>query len=166
MSLSLVRVDDRLIHGQVIAVWYRALGADVIVVADDETAADEFLSDVLVLAAPSGVDVEVYTVDDSAARIKELAESTERAFVLVRSPLSILRMLELGVPIPVLNIGGMGAAPNRSKLYRNISASTAEIDAMHALERKGTKVEIRIVADDPVVAFSSVAPPATNSNGV
>ncbi|MBX3067361.1 MAG: PTS sugar transporter subunit IIB [Microbacteriaceae bacterium] len=158
MTLSLVRIDDRLIHGQVIAVWYRALGADVIVVADDETAADEFLSDVLVLAAPPGVNVEVYTVDDSIARIKELAESTDRAFILMRSPLAALRMVELGVPIPVLNIGGMGAATGRSSLYRNISASPAEIETMRELERKGTKVEIRIVADDPVVTFSSVAP--------
>ncbi len=166
MTLSLVRIDDRLIHGQVIAVWYRALGTDVIVVADDETAADEFLSDVLVLAAPPGVVVEVYSVDDSIARIKELAESTDRAFVLMRKPETALRMVELGVPIPVLNIGGMGATKDRSTLYKNISASPAEIDSLWELERKGTKVEIRIVADDPVVAFSSVAPPATNSNGV
>ncbi|HMM83677.1 MAG TPA: PTS sugar transporter subunit IIB [Terrimesophilobacter sp.] len=166
MTLSLVRVDDRLIHGQVIAVWLRALGADVIVVADDETAEDEFLKDVLILAAPSGVDVEVYTVDEAAARVTELAGSKERTFVLVRSPISVLRMVEQGVPIPLLNIGGMGAASNRSKLYKNISASTEEIDAMHALERLGTKVEIRIVADDNAVPFSSVAPAATNSNGV
>jgi len=166
MTLSLVRVDDRLIHGQVIAVWYRALGADVILVVDDETAEDEFLAEVLVLAAPGGVDVEVYSVEDSAARITELATSKERAFVLVRSPISVLRLVEQGVPIPLLNIGGMGAASNRSKLYRNISASTEEIDAMHALERLGTKVEIRIVADDNAVSFSSVAPEATNSNGV
>jgi PTS system mannose-specific IIB component len=166
MTLSLVRVDDRLIHGQVIAVWYRALGADVIVIVDDETAADEFLSDVLILAAPSGVDVEVYTVADAAARITELAESSDRAFVLVRSPISVLQLVKQGVPIPLLNIGGMGAASNRSKLYRNISASAAEIEAMHELERLGTKVEIRIVADDSAVSFSSVAPKATNSNGV
>lgn len=166
MTLSLVRVDDRLIHGQVIAVWYRALGAGVIVVADDETATDEFLKDVLILAAPHGVDVEVYTVDEAAARITELAESSDRTFVLVRSPISVLRMVEQGVPIPLLNIGGMGAASNRSKLYRNISASASEIEAMHELERRGTKVEIRIVPDDHAVPFSTVAPPATNSNGV
>lgn len=166
MTLSLVRVDDRLIHGQVIALWLRALGADVILVADDETAEDEFLKDVLILAAPSGVDVEVYTVDEAAPRITELAASKERTFVLVRSPISVLRMVKQGVPIPLLNIGGMGAASNRSKLYKNISASTEEIDAMHALERLGTKVEIRIVADDNAVPFSSVAPAATNSNGV
>ncbi|MCC7127721.1 MAG: PTS sugar transporter subunit IIB, partial [Microbacteriaceae bacterium] len=87
-------------------------------------------------------------------------------FVLMRKPETALRMVELGVPIPVLNIGGMGATKDRSTLYKNISASPAEIDSLWELERKGTKVEIRIVADDPVVAFSSVAPPATNSNGV
>src|ERR1035437_5108835 len=55
MSLRLVRIDDRLIHGQVVAGWLRALGAKRIVIVDDATARDEFLREVLTLAAPHGV---------------------------------------------------------------------------------------------------------------
>ena len=53
MSIRLVRVDDRLIHGQVVAVWLRSVGADRIVIVDDRVAADPFLVEVLTLAAPS-----------------------------------------------------------------------------------------------------------------
>jgi len=157
MTLNLVRVDDRLIHGQVIAVWLRAVGADVIVIVDDETAQDEFLSEILELAAPPGVAVEVYGTADAVERVAELAESGTPAFVLVKSPVTALALVEAGAPIKVLNIGGMGAAPGRSTLYKNVSASEDEIRAMHRLEELGTRVEIRIVPDDSVTAFSSVA---------
>jgi PTS system mannose-specific IIB component len=52
MALRLVRIDDRLIHGQVVAVWLRAIGAHRIVIVDDRTAADAFLKELSILAAP------------------------------------------------------------------------------------------------------------------
>lgn len=156
MALTLVRVDDRLIHGQVIAVWLRARGAHRIIIVDDDTAADDFLAEVLILAAPPGVEVEVYDETDAVERLIELAAATEKVFVVMRSPEVALRLVEDGVPIPVLNIGGIGASPERAPLYKNIAASPAEIEAMKSLEAKGTRVEIQIVADDTPVPIASV----------
>ena len=156
MVLSLVRVDDRLIHGQVIAVWLRKLSPEIIVIADDETAADEFLSELLQFAGPPGVSVEVYSTADSVPRLKELAESPKKVFLLMRSPLTALALVNNGLKIPILNVGGIGAAADRKKLYKNISASDSEVAAMNRLEDLGTKVEIRIVADDSPVAFASL----------
>jgi len=156
MTLRLVRVDDRLIHGQVIAVWLRALGAEVIVVVDDATAQDDFLREVIELAAPEGVEVEVHGVADGAQAVKELAASDIATFVLVKSPQVALQLVEAGAPIDVLNVGGMGAAAGRTPLYKNISASPEELEAMRELERRGARVELRIVADDSPTPFSSV----------
>lgn len=156
MALKLVRVDDRLIHGQVVAVWLRSVGADRIVIIDDKTAKDEFLKDLMVLAAPQGVPVEVHGTAEGAQRAVEIAATSERAFVLVRSPLTALQLRKAGVPFPVLNVGGMGAAPGRRALYRNIAANDEERQAMRDLEAMGTRVELRIVADDRAVPFSSV----------
>lgn len=159
MTLRLVRVDDRLIHGQVVAVWLRAVGADRILIVDDTVAADAFLVDVLTLAAPAGVPVEVRGVAAGAARAQELAASTDRAFVLVKSPLTALALIRAGVPVGVLNLGGMGAAPGRRQLYRNISASDDERAALREIEASGTPVEIRIGADDRPVPFATVDRP-------
>jgi PTS system mannose-specific IIB component len=156
MALKLVRVDDRLIHGQVVAVWLKAVGASRIVIVDDRTAQDAFLKDVLMLAAPRGVPVEVYGFDEGLARVTEIAGDNEQAFVLMKSPLMALRLRKGGVGFDVLNIGGMGSAPGRRPLYKNISANAEELEAMRELERMGTRVEMRIVADDRPVAFSSV----------
>ncbi|MBM4409018.1 MAG: PTS sugar transporter subunit IIB [Chloroflexi bacterium] len=156
MTLKLVRVDDRLIHGQVVAVWLRAVGAHRIVIVDDRTAQDEFLRDLVVLAAPQGVQVEVHSVADGAARVMDLADTSEDVFVLLRSPVIALGLRRAGVPFDVLNVGGMGSGPGRRSLYKNISANEDELAAMRELEKMGTRVELRIVADDRAVPFSSV----------
>jgi PTS system mannose-specific IIB component len=62
----------------------------------------------------------------------------------------------MGVEFDLLNVGGMGAGPGRSKIYKNISAGPAEMEAMRALEAMGTKVEFRIVPDERSVTFSSL----------
>lgn len=156
MALKLVRVDDRLIHGQVVAIWLKALGARRIVIVDDRTARDDFLREILELAAPPGVPVEVHEVESGIERVRALVSDPEPVFVLMRSPVTAVRLREAGIEFPLLNVGGMGAGPGRKPLYRNISASPEEIAAMRRMEELGTKVELRIVENDRPVMFSSV----------
>lgn len=156
MALKLVRVDDRLIHGQVVAVWLKAVGADRIIIVDDRTAQDAFLKEVLILAAPPGVPVEVHGLADGIERVARAANDDEQVFVLMRSPITALRLREAGIPFATLNVGGIGAGPGRTPLYKNISANAEEIEAMRALERSGTRVELRIVPDDRGVAFAAL----------
>ena len=156
MPLSLVRVDDRLIHGQVVAVWLRALPADRILVIDDATAADLFLREVLVLAAPAGIPVEVLGLADGATRARELAAGSERAYLLLRTPATALALRRAEVAFDSLNIGGLGMRPGRRSIHRTIAASPEELEAMRQLEALGTRVELRIVPDDRPVSFRSI----------
>ena len=156
MSLRLVRIDDRLIHGQVVAVWLRALGAQRIVIVDDATARDEFLREVLTLAAPQDVPVEVCDVAAGAARCIELAETPEPVIVLARSPRTVLALRLAGVPIKVVDLGGMGAGPGRKRLHKTISVSPDDIRALRELEQLGTRVEVQIVVDDRPIPFRSL----------
>ena len=156
MSLRLVRIDDRLIHGQVVAVWLRALDAQRIVIVDDATARDPFLSEVLTLAAPQGVPVEVYSVADGAVRLIDLASNPEPVMVLARSPRTILALRQAGVPIRVVDLGGMGSGPGRRRLHRTISVSSDELRELRELEQLGTRVEVQIVADDRPIPFRSI----------
>ncbi len=156
MSLSLVRVDDRLIHGQVIAVWLRAIGADRILIVDDDVARDEFLADVMTLAAPPGVPVEVHDLEAGIARIGQVAGGPERIIVLLRAPATALRLREAGITFDVLNLGGLGAAQGRHPLYRSVHASDEERATLRRLEELGTRVEVRIVADDRPIPFRSL----------
>lgn len=156
MGLRLVRVDDRLIHGQVVAIWLKALGAERIVIVDDVTARDDFLREVIELTAPRGVAVEIHDLASGTERVRQVAADPEPAFVLLRSPVTALRLREAGIEFPLLNVGGIGAGPGRKPLYRNISASPEELEAMRQLERMGTTVELRIVENDRPTMFASV----------
>ncbi|MEO6059802.1 MAG: PTS sugar transporter subunit IIB [Candidatus Limnocylindria bacterium] len=156
MGLRLVRVDDRLIHGQVVAIWLKALGAKRIVIVDDVTAKDDFLREVIELTAPSGVPVEIHDLASGTDRVRQVAAHPDPAFVILRSPVTALRLREAGIEFPVLNVGGLGAGPGRKPLYRNISASPDELEAMRQLERMGTTVELRIVENDRPTMFASV----------
>jgi mannose/fructose/N-acetylgalactosamine-specific phosphotransferase system component IIB len=156
MSLRLVRIDDRLIHGQVVAVWLRALGARRIVIVDDATSRDPFLSEVLTLAAPQGVPVEVYGVAEGAVRLIELARTTEPVIVLARVPRTILALRQAGVPIEAVDLGGMGSGPGRKRLHKTISVSLDELRELRQLEQLGTRVEVQIVADDRPIPFRSI----------
>lgn len=156
MSLRLVRIDDRLLHGQVVAVWLRALGAQRIVIVDDATARDDFLREVLTLAAPQGVPVEVYEVATGAARLIALAATSEPVIVLARTPRTVLELRHAGVPIEVVDLGGMGSGPGRRRLHKTISVSPDELRELRELEKMGTRVEIQIVADDRPIPFRSL----------
>ena len=156
MSLRLVRIDDRLIHGQVVAVWLRALGAQRIVIVDDATARDEFLREVLTLAAPQGVPVEVLGGAEGAGRLIDLAATPEPVIVLARTPRTVLALRRAGVPIDVVDLGGMGAGPGRKRLHKTISVSPDELRELRELEQLGTRVEIQIVADDRPIPFRSL----------
>jgi len=156
VSLRLVRIDDRLIHGQVVAGWLRALGGQRIVIVDDATARDEFLREVLTLAAPQGVPVEVLDVAAGAARCLELAATPEPVIVLARSPRTVLGLRQAGVPIDVVDLGGMGAGPGRKRIHKTISMSPDEIRDLRQLEQLGTRVEVQIVVDDRPIPFSSL----------
>jgi D-glucosaminate PTS system EIIB component len=156
MSLRLVRIDDRLIHGQVVAVWLRALGAERIVIVDDATAHDEFLREVLTLAAPAGVPVEVHDLATGSDRLIALAATPEPVIVLTRTPRTVLALRRAGVPIEVVDLGGMGAGPGRRRLHRTISVSPDELRDLRELEQLGTRVEIQIVADDRPIPFHTI----------
>ena len=160
MSLRLVRIDDRLIHGQVVAVWLKALEARRIVIVDDATARDEYLAEILTLASPPGIPVEVLGLAQGAARCLELAAAPEPVFVLARSPRTVLALKQAGVPIDVVDLGGLGAGPGRRRLHKTISVSPEELSELRELEKLGTRVQIQIVADDRPIPFRSLDPGA------
>jgi mannose/fructose/N-acetylgalactosamine-specific phosphotransferase system component IIB len=161
MGIEMVRVDDRLIHGQVVALWLTTLDARRIVVVDDATADDAFLREVVELAAPAGTPVEVLNLAAGTERLAATGDFDEKVLVLVRTPETALALRRAGIAFGVLNLGGLGAAANRRPLHRSISASPEELEALRQLEQLGTRVEIQAVPGDHPLALASIVPAAT-----
>jgi len=148
LDTVLMRIDDRLIHGQVITGWLRQTGANRIIIVDDLVAKDQFSLSLFKMASPPGVSVEAYTVADAVKLLTDPAAPDEKVIVLAKSPVAPLAMVNQGVKVKLLNVGGMGAKPGRKPYYRNISASPEELDMLREIKAKGIPVEFRIVPDD------------------
>lgn len=150
-KIVLTRIDDRLIHGQVMTSWLNFTGATKIMVIDDQTAADPFMKTVLKNAVPANVGLGLFTVEKAAVRLKKGFKPDDKVIILVKYPKTILSLIEAGIPFEHLNIGGMGAAEGREKFYKNISATPEEREILKKIIDSGCKVEIQIIAEDAKV---------------
>jgi len=150
-NIVLTRIDDRLIHGQVMTAWVKQTKATRIIIIDDVVAKDDFMKKVLTMAAPPGIKVEVYNVYEASDNLKKQSLPHENLILLVKIPQTVDRLIDNGIDIKNVVLGGMGASPSRKKFYKNISVSEDEREAFKRLINKGVKVNIRIVPDDKSV---------------
>jgi mannose/fructose/N-acetylgalactosamine-specific phosphotransferase system component IIB len=157
MQIALARIDDRLIHGQVVTAWLRAIGrCDEILICDDNTAKNDFLQQVLKMTAPPDKALRILSVDGAIMDFQDKAADSRAVLLLVRTPEPMLRLVESGAPITFVNIGGMGAGPGRKMIHRGFSVSEDEIKTLRQIQAKGVKVELRMVPGDRGVDFSTV----------
>ncbi len=151
-----MRIDDRLIHGQVVAVWVKHIRTDRIVIVDDGVAKDPFMQEVLCLAAPPGIQVDVRTVQEAVATFGEGSAERDRTMLLLKSPQAARRLFDGGVRFSHLNIGGLGVAPGRKSIFRNISMSDEEKAILKSLVRDGVKITLQTVPGEQCVDFSAL----------
>lgn len=150
-NIILARVDDRLIHGEVVSVWTPSLSVNRIVIADDAVAADKFNNKVLKALAPAGVKVNVYTVDEASEKMKTEGKKTERVMILTKTPITFLKMIEKGVDLKEVNLGGMGIKETRTPFIKNVACNPDEIDSIKKMIEKGVHVYYQLVPEQQVI---------------
>lgn len=153
MSIKMIRIDDRLIHGQVVAAWSKVLGIDRILVIDDDTAKDIFLSDVMKMVAPSNVELAIITEDKIADVVTKYDQDNVNTFILAKYPYVMKKVFDSDISFKELDLGGMCARPNRTKLYKQISASPEEVETLREIKNMGVKVYFRVTPDDKEIIF-------------
>ena len=157
MEIALARVDDRLIHGQVVTAWLQHIGhCDEILVCDDKARKDQFLQQVLTMTKPPDKNLRVLSVDETIQDFKDKADDPRKVLLITRGPEQMLTLLQNGVSFTYLNLGGMGGGPGRTKLHRNISASDEEVKVLREIQSMGVKVELKMVPSDPAVDLASI----------
>jgi len=154
-NIVLARVDDRLIHGEVVSVWTPSLSVNRIVIADDAVAADKFNSKVLKVLAPAGVKVNVYTVDEASEKMKTEGQKGERVMILAKTPITFLRMVENGLDIKEVNLGGMGIRDERTPFIKNVACSPDERDSIKKMMDQGVRVYYQLVPEQQMIEADS-----------
>lgn len=145
MALILVRIDDRLIHGQVILGWAHALHPDRIVVVDDTVAASSWQRRVYEAAVPSEIGVSILGVDEAVNFFVEGRFNNEKIFLLVESPKNILDLFRKGVDIRSINVGGLHHSEGKRCVLPYVFVSDQDIDNFKELMAMGVEVECRDV---------------------
>lgn len=154
-GIVLVRIDDRLIHGQVMTSWLNYTGANKIMIIDDGVAADPFMKNVLKTCVPANVRLATFGVEKAAVRLKK-GFAGDKCIVLVKYPETLYRLMKEGVLFDEINIGGMGVSGTRTKFFRNISASEEERKMLKEMVEAGAKISVRIIAEDSAADVSKM----------
>ncbi|MCD8249288.1 MAG: PTS sugar transporter subunit IIB [Lachnospiraceae bacterium] len=135
--------------------WSKIYKTNRILVIDDETAGNDFLIQVMKMAAPSEYRVEIVTTEKAVEWIAN-DPPDKKTMVLVKGPETIRRLIELGVSVPELNVGNMGAAAGRKTVFRSLQLSKKEYDTLREIQEKGTRVYIQIFPDAKSVELDKI----------
>lgn len=155
MSVLFYRIDDRLIHGQVMTGWSKLYRANRIIVIDNTTASNSFLCQVMKMSVPSGMDVKILNEEEGLEAVLN-DEPGARTIVLTKTPAAMLKLVNGGAEMKELNLGGMGYLPGRKLILRNIQISPDELKELQEIEAKGVDVFCQIVHDGKRVELDKV----------
>ena len=148
MTLGLVRIDDRLIHGQVATRWTKETNVTRIIVVSDEVAADTVRKTLLTQVAPPGVTAHVVDVDKMIRVYNNPKYAGDRVMLLFTNPTDVERLVEAGVKITSVNIGGMAFRQGKTQVNNAISLDAKDIEAFNKLNARGIELEARKVSSD------------------
>lgn len=142
------RIDDRLIHGQVMTQWLQHSSANEVVIVDDGVAKDAFIQMIMKSSVPAKISLKIFNVTDAIEYLNG-EDDGKKIFLLVKIPGVLVALTDAGIALEFVNVGGIGAKAGRRALYRNISTSEDENRDLRNLVDKGTKVFFRAVVSDP-----------------
>jgi mannose/fructose/N-acetylgalactosamine-specific phosphotransferase system component IIB len=148
MGVSLLRVDDRLIHGQVIEGWVPFLKVDLVIVVSDAAAQDEVQTALMKMALPPSIGLLVLPVADAPAALNAPQLASRKALVLVPGPSEALSLVERGVAIDRINVGGLHYTVGKVQLGRALFLDEKDRLALRALAGKGVRLEGRALPGD------------------
>ena len=144
-----VRIDERLIHGQVALAWSSMFQTTRFMVIDDEVAKDSFQVKLLKMVCPSGVKLSVLPVSEAANNLLADKYPTDRIFVLVKRPETLLHLWDAGVHIESVNVGNMSGRENSILIRKGLCVTQENVQAFRKLNDKGVKLTAQMVPSDP-----------------
>lgn len=140
MSIEIIRVDDRLIHGQVAIGWTRSRGINTILAIDDATAKDRMQCQLMKMATPPGVTPYFLTVEDAAEKILKDTYKNKKVMILVKGPAELSALLDKGIAMSEVNIGNQRSGENKIQLASQMFATKEELNLWKQISDKGVKL--------------------------
>lgn len=140
LVFPMVRVDDRLLHGQVIIGWGQMLGLHPVVLASDRVVKDTSLAQTFREIVPQELEGGVVTLAEAAERWVQGDFKDKHALIVVEAPVDALKLLNLGAPMKVLTLGGLHYREDRDELLPYIYLSDWDRTALDEIRKRGVKI--------------------------
>lgn len=147
MNISVFRIDDRLIHGQIITAWIAYSDAKTIIVADDKAAKDEFTQSLLKMATPNTIKLNILSIADAIELLKTDTDSS-KVLLLVKTPQGAFDIINAGINVDSINIGNLNMKKGKTKILGNFWVTEEDVDYLHKINQKGVKLEVRAVPNE------------------
>lgn len=145
MSLVLVRVDNRLIHGQVLEAWLPHVNADSIIVVDDEIANDPFRKLLMLAVVPKTVRVDVYSHEQFAG---VALNRSDKVLVLFSTPADALKAFRGGFKFSTLNLGNMHVGPQKCCISQTLYVDCDDLEHLKQLTELGVDICAQCIPTD------------------
>lgn len=156
MTISVARIDDRVIHGQTMTRWTKARPVEGILVVGDNIAHDKLRRKVL-KAAANDLKVGIYTVAEAGEKIKKGIESKKRFFLISDSPKTFAKLADLGIDFgKVLNVGPMNTRPGTKVLGRTVALDQEDYDAFEDIAKHGIEIQFQLLPDDEIKSWANM----------
>lgn len=151
-----VRVDARLIHGQVATMWTRSLNATRIMIVDDQIVTSEVQKMTLKAAVPGGVHLSILTAAGAAQRILAGAYDGQRVFLLVRDPQALEDMVNAGVTFKEVNVGNISMAEGAKQVAKSVAVTPKDVAVFDFLTDHGVQLYHQMVPNDKREDFTAL----------
>ena len=155
-NIKLVRLDFRLIHGQVIAKWFGQIMGNEIVIIDDDLSQNSFMASIYEMSAPVDSKVHVYSVEDAVKKVEDGTFASGKVLVLFKNVDQVFKAVEKGFKIDELQIGGLGSAPGRINVYGPITLDDHDASLLKRIADQGTNIYLQQVPEEAKMTFSKV----------
>jgi PTS system mannose-specific IIB component len=152
LNIALVRVDNRLVHGQILEAWVPYIKAQCIIVVDDNISGDVFSETVIRMAVPSEIELIISSVDDFAQNYIFAHDGGKKTIVLFSNIADVCRAFNLGFHFDKLNIGNIHNEEYKICCSPSVFLCDKEIqDILTLLEKTGVVIELKRVPRERAV---------------
>lgn len=155
-EISFVRIDSRMIHGQITTSWNNVIHASKIIVIDDIVAANEMMAMGLQFAAPTGTKAFCYSVEQAIAEWDKERFGEGKVMILFRDVQTAYRTWKAGFRYEKLNIGNIPTAPGRVSVYKTCFMNKEEMELLKELESEKVEVYLQFMPQEKRVSFEKL----------
>lgn len=148
MGIVHARVDERLIHGQVAMVWTNTVGANRIIVVNDEAVKDEVIIAGLKIAKPAGVKLSILSVRRAWEKFSQDDYKDYKVFLITKNIKDMAQLIQNGVPVQAFNVGNVAKREGSRSIKKSVNLTEEDIDMIQELTGKGISITAQMLPNE------------------